>query len=75
MAQGYITEEALGFCTEYMQDCSMSERRVWDDIEDPKMNDEVLEGRGRLRKLPLQLRDWVHVFVLNNAAPLEAYRE
>jgi len=46
MAQGYIMDEALGFCTEYMQRCTMSQRRVWDDKEDPTMNDEIPKGKG-----------------------------
>jgi hypothetical protein len=46
MAQGYIMDEAVGFCTEYMQHCCESERRVWDDKEKPAMNSEVMEGNG-----------------------------
>ena len=55
MAQGYIMDEALGFCTEYMQTCTMSQRRVWDDKEDPTMNDEILEGKGRRHPLTAEL--------------------
>ena len=75
MAQGYIMDEAVGFCTEYMQHCCESERRVWDDKEEPAMNGEVIEGNGRLRLLPDELRFWIHEFVLNNAEPLQVYRE
>ena len=75
MARGYIVDEALGFCTEYMQECSITQQRVWDDKEDPTMNDEILEGKGRKRTLTAELRGWIHSFVLNNAIPLEVYRE
>jgi hypothetical protein len=75
MAQGYIMDEAVGFCTEYMQHCCESERRVWDDIEKPAMNSEVMKGNGRHRLLPYELRFWIHEFVLNNAEPLQVYRE
>jgi hypothetical protein len=75
MAQGYIMDEAVGFCTEYMQHCCESERRVWDDKEEPAMNSEVMEGNGRHRLLPDELRFWIHEFVLNNAEPLQVYRE
>ena len=56
MARGYIMEEALGFCTEYMLNCTMTARRVWDDKEEPSMNDEVLQGKGRRRMLLLKLQ-------------------
>jgi hypothetical protein len=75
IAQGYIMDEAMGFCTEYMQHCSASERRVWDDKEEPAMNSEVTEGNGRHRLLADELRHWIHEFVLNNAEPLQVYRE
>ena len=74
-ARGYIMEEALGFCTEYMQNCTMTARRVWDDKEEPSMNDEVLQGKGRRRLLSPELQQWIHEFVINNAEILEDYRE
>ena len=75
MARGYIMEEALGFCTEYMQNCTVTSRRVWDDKEEPSTNDEVLQGKGRRRVLSPQLQQWIHEFVLNNAEILEDYRK
>ena len=75
MATGYIMDEALGFCTEYMQQCNLTERKVWDDKEDQAMNDEVIEGKGRQRALSTDLRQWVHEFVLTNAEPLQCYKE
>jgi hypothetical protein len=65
----------MGFFTEYMQQCCESERRVWDDKEETAMNSEVIEGNGRHRLLPDELRLWIHEFVLNNAEPLQVYRE
>ena len=75
MARGYIIEEALGFCTEYMQKCTMTTRRVWDDKEEPSTNDEVLQGKGRRRILSTKLQQWIHEFVCNNAEILQDYRE
>ena len=75
MAQEYIMDEALGFCTEYMQRCTMSQCRVWDNKEDPTMNDEIPEGKGRRRRLTAELRLWLHKFVLNNVELLKSYRE
>jgi hypothetical protein len=68
-------DEAVGFCTEYMQHYCESERRVWDDKKKPAMNSEVMKGNGRHRLLPDELRFWIHEFVLNNAEPLQVYRE
>ena len=31
MERGYIIEEALGFCTKYMQECELTRRRIWDN--------------------------------------------
>ena len=75
MARGYSMEEAIGFCTEYMQNCSVTARRVWDDTEEPSMNEELLEGKGRRRVLTADLQHWIHEFVINNAEILEDYRE
>ena len=57
MGEGYAIDEALGFCTEYMQTYTITSHRVWDDKEDPTMNDEILEGVGRLRILTPKIRD------------------
>jgi hypothetical protein len=75
MARGYIMDEALGFCTEYMQNCDVTARRVWDDTEEPSMNSELLEGKGRRRVLTGELQHWIHEFVINNADILQDYRE
>jgi len=75
MAEGYAREEAIGFCTEYMQDYPITRRRVWDDKEDPTMNDEITEGSGRPKTLSADIRHWIHEFVLNNAESLQSYRE
>jgi hypothetical protein len=55
MANGYALDEALGFCTECMQKYTITSHRVWDDKKDPTMNDEILEGVGRLRILTYEL--------------------
>ena len=41
VAERYAINEGFGFCTEYITSCM-----VWDDKEDPTMNDEILEGVG-----------------------------
>ena len=75
MARGYIIDEALGFCTEYMQECELKRRRIWDNHEEPTAKSKVVEGGERYRRLTSELRAWIHKFVLTNAEPLHAFRE
>jgi hypothetical protein len=44
MAKGYIFNEALGLCTEYMGSFHATRRRVWDANEKERVGGEVLEG-------------------------------
>ena len=67
-------EEALGFVSKYMSSYTPTTRRVWDDKEDPSMNDEILEGKGKPRMLSDQLQQWLHDFVCDKAKILEPYR-
>jgi hypothetical protein len=63
-------DEALGFCTKYMQGCPLIQRRVWDNKEGPTMNDEIVAGKGQQRALTTELREQTLEFVLNNAKSL-----
>ena len=67
MAEGYATEEAVRFCTEYMSKFTAVTRRVWDDKEDPTMVDGILQGKGRPRPMSIEFWEWAHAFVLDNA--------
>lgn len=51
MANGYAAEEALGFCTEYLNLHTHTKRHVWETEEEQGMRDSVVEGRGRVHKL------------------------
>ena len=75
MAEGYALEEALGFCTEYMQEFATTRRWVWDEYEEPRMKEEVPERKGKPRRLSARLRDWAHNYVVNNAASAQAWHE
>ncbi len=66
MVEGYALEEALGFCTNYLQDFTATSWRVWDEKEDPCMNDEMLEGNGKAQLLIANLHDMAQSFVLQN---------
>lgn len=71
MAEGYALEEALGFCTEYMQEFESTRRRVWDDKEDARVADEVPEGNGKPRKMSSQFRAWAHNYILHNTTCMD----
>jgi len=56
-----------------MAEYKITSRRVWDDMEEPTMVDEILEGKGKLKLLTKQDRKNMHDFVLDNAAHVEPY--
>lgn len=51
MANGYAAEEALGFCTEYLNLHTHTKRHVWESEEEEGMRGCVVEGRGRVCNL------------------------
>jgi hypothetical protein len=55
MAKGYVLEEALRFCTEYLVDFTTTWHRVWDDKEDPSMFDEMFEGDKHPQIMSIEL--------------------
>jgi hypothetical protein len=48
MANEYAAEEALGFCTEYLNLHTYTKRHVWETDEEQSMKGSVVEGRGRV---------------------------
>ena len=70
MAKGYVLEETLGFCTEYMVEFQSTRRRVWDDKEDDRVADEVPEGSGSII-----YKKWLtlYVFKLMNSIEYFSY--
>jgi hypothetical protein len=75
MAEGYAMSETLGYCTEYMQRFHGTRRRVWDDREEQRMMDEMVQGNGWRRPMSQQFRTWAHNFVINNSMDLEDWRQ
>ena len=51
MANGYAAEEALGFCTEYLNLQQYTLRHVWETEEEQGMRGSVVQGRGRILNL------------------------
>ena len=75
MAEGYIIIETLGYSIEYMQRFSGTRRRVWDEMEEPRMYDEVLQGGGWNRPMTTTFREWIHEFVMDNSVDMAEWRE
>ena len=48
MANGYAADEALGFCTKYLNLQTYTKRHVWETDEEQSMKGSVVEGRGRV---------------------------
>ena len=74
MSEGYSMQEAMGFCTEYMKIFKNVNQLVWDDDEDERIADEVLEGNGFRFKLSYQERSVIHAFVLQNTSSFDKWR-
>jgi hypothetical protein len=56
VAKGYMVDDTLRFCTEYMSRLSVTRRRVWDDKEEPGMFNKEPKGGGVKRVLSENLR-------------------
>jgi hypothetical protein len=74
MAEGYAMSETLGYCTEYMQRFGGTRRHVWDDIEENRMKDEIVNGNGWSRLMSQEFRLWAHNFVIHNSADLAQWQ-
>lgn len=64
MANGYVAEEALGFCTEYLNLERYTERHVWESEEDESGRASVVEGCGRVHNISEAELDRVHNYVI-----------
>ena len=51
IANAYMYDEALGFCTEYLKMYPHTRRRIWDDEEELGDCGELLEGKAVHREL------------------------
>ena len=64
MANGYAADEALGFCTEYLNLATYTKRHVWESQEDQGMRGSVVEGRGRVMNLSGPVLARAHKYVV-----------
>jgi hypothetical protein len=63
MAEGYIFDEALGLCIEYMQSFEATKRHIWDVNEEGVVEEVLDQGTPKHRHLTLQLWDVAHLYV------------
>jgi hypothetical protein len=68
MANGYASEEALGFCTEYLNLQTYTKRHVWESEEEQGMRGSVVEGRGRVSHLTTAALRRVHNYIIYHHA-------
>jgi hypothetical protein len=76
IAEGYLMDDTLGFCTEYIHQYRGATHRVWDAEKDAIMNDEILRYNSQQkRKMSDKFRNYAHAFVLDNTSLLERCRQ
>ena len=66
MANGYAAEEALGFCTEYLNLQVHTKRHIWESEEEESMRASIVEGRGRVFHLSEDELVKAHTYVIMN---------
>ncbi len=67
IANAYMFDEALGFCTEYLKLYPYTRRRIWDDEEELGDCGEVLEGKAVHRELTSEERRGIHSWIIRNS--------
>ena len=76
MAKGYVAEEALGFCTEYLNLQQYTKRHIWEAAEDESNRASVVEGAGRVLNMSEAELDRAHTYVVSHhgcAADMRRY--
>lgn len=71
MASGYMSDESLGFCTEYFFLYEHSRSRVWDPEEELKDARECLLGKPVPKRLIDQELEFVHDYVIKHSIQTE----
>lgn len=64
IANGYAAEEALGFCTEYLNLHAFTKRHVWETAEDEGSRGSVVQGHGRVVNLTASSVAVAHNYII-----------
>lgn len=74
MANGYAADEALGFCTEYLNLQEHTMRHVWENAEEESTKASVVEGTGRVVHLSEVELERAHGYVISVHRQTQAMR-
>ena len=75
MANGYVVEDTLGLCMEYLNVQANMKRHVWETEEEQGLKATVVEGRGRVHNMPrLELCRAHKYVILHHAITLDMRR-
>ena len=74
MAKGYVAEEALGFCTEYLNLHQYTKRHIWEAKEEESLRASVVEGGGRVYNISEAELDRVHTYIIQHHGCTEDMR-
>lgn len=66
MAKGYVAEEALGFCTEYLNLQQYTKRHIWEADEEEGIRASVVEGAGRVFNISEAELQRAHTYVISH---------
>jgi hypothetical protein len=66
IANGYAAEEALGFCTEYLNLQSYTKRHVWETVEEEGTRGTVVQGRGRVVNMTVTDVAGAHKYIIDH---------
>lgn len=74
MAKGYAAEEALGFCTEYLNLQQYTKRHIWESEEEESQTASVVEGAGRVSYLSETELHRAHSYIILHHACTDGVR-
>jgi hypothetical protein len=74
MAKGYVAEEALGFCTEYLNLQQYTKRHIWEAEEEESQRASVVEGGGRVYNISEAELERAHTYVIEHHGCTEDMR-
>lgn len=74
IANGYAAEEALGFCTEYLNLQAYTKRHVWETVEEEGAKGSVVQGRGRVLNMSASNVSQAHNYIIDHHERLAEMR-
>ena len=66
MAENYIITKTLEYSLQYFQQFSGMRHHVWNEIEEPRMYEKLVQGGGWNRQMTSTFWEWIYDFILDN---------